>query len=179
MAADLTLLDPQFQALLQQMLSQCAAQGVTMVPNEGLRDPFKQGIYWRQSRSTQEINAKIQEFKNKGASFLAHCIESVGPQHGDHVTNTPPGISWHQWGLAADFFWLVNGKAEWSTKVKVNGVNGYHVMAAVARGLGLNPGLLWTSFRDPPHVQMPKQNNAASVHSLQEIDATMKARFGP
>ena len=103
----------------------------------------------------------------------------MGPQNGDPVTKTPPGISWHQWGEALDCFWLVDGAAEWSLRRMVNGQNGYHVYADEAEKLELTPGGHWPRFKDWPHVQLRDADNAASVMSLAQIDAAMKARFGP
>ncbi|GAK49224.1 hypothetical protein U14_00443 [Candidatus Moduliflexus flocculans] len=56
--------------------------------------------------------------------------QSVGPQYGDPVTNALPGCSWHQWNEAVDLFWVIDGKAEWSSKKKImlqdgSSVNGY------------------------------------------------------
>lgn len=177
MAANLSLLVPQLQALTPTLVQNCAALGATMRPNIGLRDPFEQGRLWRQSRSIEEITSKITQLRAAGAEFLAHCIEVAGPQHGDHVTDTPPGISWHQWGEAVDFFWLVNGAAEWSTTKVINGVNGYQLLANEAQKLGLTAGGHWKTFKDWPHVQHPKENNAGDVHSLKDIDAQMQQRF--
>ncbi len=150
-----------------------------MRPSAGLRDPFEQARLWRQSRSIEEIRAKIHEFEAAGANFLAHCIESVGPQHGDPVTNAPPGYSWHQWGEAVDCFWLLNGKAEWSTSKQVNGSNAYKVYAEEAVNVGLVAGGNWTSLKDWPHVQIRPDASPAKTLSVNQVDAAMKARFGP
>ncbi|UFH57480.1 M15 family metallopeptidase [Spirosoma sp. KNUC1025] len=149
-----------------------------MRPNEGLRSPFVQAKYWRQSRATEEIRKAIKELTNKGATFLAHCLDSVGPQHGDPVTNALPGLSWHQWGESLDCFWVVNGKAVWDLEKKVNGQNGFRVYAEEAKKLGLNAGLFWTSFQDAPHVQLRKANSPSKVHTIAEIDQAMRERFG-
>jgi hypothetical protein len=178
MAADLEKLAPDLKSKVHQLIEKCRVRGIEMRPNNGLRDPFEQARLWRQSRSIEDIEAKIRELETKGAPFLADCIRSVGPQHGKHVTDTPPGISWHQWGEALVCFWLVNGKAEWSTRKLVNGLNGYQVYADEAEAIRLTAGGHWKSFKDWPHVQLRKANNAASTMSLIEIDAAMKARFG-
>jgi peptidoglycan L-alanyl-D-glutamate endopeptidase CwlK len=178
MAADLDKLVPDLKSKVLQLVDRCEARGIEMRPNNGLRDPFEQARLWRQSRSSEEINAKIQELEANGAPFLAQCIKSVGPQHGAHVTNTPPGISWHQWGEALDCFWVVEGKAEWSTRKLIHGLNGYQVYADEAEAVGLTPGGHWRNFKDWPHVQLRRASNAASVMSLTEIDSAMKARFG-
>jgi hypothetical protein len=63
------------------------------------------------------------------ALFLAQCIERVGKQFGEHVTNAIPGLSWHQWGEAADSAWVVDNEVVWSIEETVNGLNGYMVYA--------------------------------------------------
>jgi len=179
MAVDLNILTPDFRTKVLQLLAQCKnKEGIEMHPNEGLRDPFKQARYWRQSRPTSEIKAKINELHAQGATFLAHCIESVGPQHGPHVTNAIPGLSWHQYGEALDCFWLVNGHAEWSTTKLIHGKNGFQVYANLASHFGLAAGGLWTSFKDWPHVQMSEASSPLDKFTILEIDAVMQERFG-
>ena len=179
MTVDLNMLTPDFKTKVLQLLAQCKnKEGIEMHPNEGVRDPFKQAIYWRQSRSGSEIQAKINELKAQGAPFLAHCIESVGPQNGPHVTNSIPGLSWHQFGEALDCFWVVNDKAEWSTTKLINGKNGFRVYAKLASITGLDAGGLWTSLKDWPHVQLSKAANPLKKFTLQQIDAKMRERFG-
>jgi peptidoglycan L-alanyl-D-glutamate endopeptidase CwlK len=177
MAADLGKVEPTLKQKVLDLLGRCNQMGIEMRPNSGLRDPFEQARLWRQSRSREEINAKISKFEAAGASFLAHCLESVGPQHGGHVTDTPPGFSWHQWGEAIDCFWLVDGKAEWSVRKTINGKNGYKVYAAQAEVVGLTAGGHWSSFKDWPHVQLRPASNAGKVFNVREIDARMRERF--
>ena len=179
MPVELNKLTPEFRIKVSQLLEQCKNnQGIEMYPNEGLRDPFKQAKFWRQSRPTNEIQAKITELKTQGALFLAHCIDSVGPQDGPHVTNAIPGLSWHQWGEALDCFWLVDGKAEWSETRLVNGKNGFHIYANLAPGAGLTAGGLWPHFKDWPHVQLSESSSPLDRFTLQQIDAEMRNRFG-
>src|SRR2546430_3224690 len=129
-------LQPQARVLI----ANCMAKGVEMRPYQTLRDPFEQARLWRQSRPREEIERKVGELTSGGALFLVHCLESVGPQSGDPVTNAVPGFSWHQWGEAMDCMWIVDGAAEWSTTRKVNGVNGYRVYADEVVSLGLTAG---------------------------------------
>jgi peptidoglycan LD-endopeptidase CwlK len=178
MPADLTLLVPAFKAQVEILLMNCKNKGIEMRPSDTVRSPFAQAKIWRQSRTTEEINKKISELKNNNAPFLAHCLESVGPQKGDPVTNAIPGLSWHQWGEAVDCFWVVNNKAVWDLETVVNGLNGFMVYANEAKKLGLDAGLFWSNFKDSPHVQLRKASNPTKVFSLQEIDQTMQQRFG-
>jgi len=178
MAADINLLIPDFNQKVKTLLQNCLNRGIEMRPNEGLRDPFVQAKYWRQSRTKEVIQAKLQELKNDGANFIAHCIESVGPQHGEPVTNAVPGLSWHQWGEALDCFWVVKGRAVWDLTTVVNGLNGFMVYADEAKKIGLDAGLFWSSLQDSPHVQLRKAASPLKVFTLQQIDAEMKKRFG-
>jgi hypothetical protein len=177
MSRNIKELTPEFRKVVKELLSKCNASGYPMQPFYTLRTPYEQGILWRQSRSRQEIEEKITELRDKGADFLAYCIESVGPQNGRHVTNAVPGLSWHQWGEAVDCFWLLEGKAEWSTRKKVNGINGYVNYGTIARSLGLTSGGFWSSFRDWPHVQLRRESHPGRIYSLLEIDREMANRF--
>lgn len=178
MTNDLNLLVPGFKEKATKLIQNCKALGYEMRPSETLRDPFVQAKYWRQSRAKEEVLAKIQELKSNGAPFLAHCIESIGPQNGPDVTNAIPGYSWHQFGEAMDCFWVVNGKAVWDLKTLVNGKNGYAVYADEATKLGLDAGFLWKRLKDSPHVQLRATSNPGKVYSLVQIDQIMKERFG-
>jgi len=178
MAIDETLLVPGFRDKLHDLLSACRDKGVEMRPYFGIRSPFEQARLWRQSRTREQINKKIAELSVAGAPFLASCIDSVGPQNGPPVTNALPGLSWHQWGEAADCVWVVAGKTEWSTQKKVNGINGYGLFAQEARAAGLDPGGLWKSLKDWPHVQLQTISSPARLFSLAEIDRVMKEKFG-
>ena len=179
MAISLDGLDSAFRAKVEAVLASLAAIGVDMRPYDGIRTPEKQAILWRQSRSKEEIAAAIQKLSNADATYLAGVLDDVGPQHGPHVTNALPGLSWHQWGEALDCFWSVNGSAEWSTSEIVDGVNGYKVYAAKAKEIGLDAGGLWPSFKDWPHLQLDAARSpAAAGKTLAEIDAVMRERFG-
>lgn len=177
MSRDLNDLIPDFKTQVEQLLSTCDYSGYSMEQFFTLRTPFEQGKLWRQSRSRQQVDQRINELRKNGAHFLAHCIESVGPQNGWHVTDAIPGFSWHQWGEAVDCFWLVNGDAEWSIRRKINGVNGYVNYATIAKSMGLTAGGFWSSLKDWPHVQLRKESNAGKVFSIREINQEMADRF--
>lgn len=179
MSAKLDDLVPEFRTQVDKLLANGRARGVEMRPVFTLRTPREQAVLWRQSRTGEEVRAKAAELRAKGAPFLAFCLEDVGPRTGPKVTNALPGLSWHQWGEALDCVWVVNGKAEWSTQKKVNGVNGFRVYAEEAKKLGLDAGLFWKSLVDAPHVQLHAESSPAKRYTLKEIDATMRTRFAP
>jgi peptidoglycan L-alanyl-D-glutamate endopeptidase CwlK len=170
---------PEFAPQAKELLEACDDLHIVMRVTETLRTPFTQAKLWRQSRTSAVVKARIQKLRNDGAPFLAHCLESVGPQSGDPVTNALPGLSWHQWGEAMDCVWIANGKETFSLKLKVGGLNGFHVYAEQAEKMKLTAGGFFKSIKDFPHVQLRPEAGPQSKHSLPEIDAEMKRRFGP
>jgi len=175
MAANLNLLIPEFREKVEHLLENCRHQGVIMEPYCTLRDPYTQARLWRQSRSTAVIQKKIYELKENGAPFLAHCIESVGPQSGPHATNAIPGLSWHQWGEAIDCYWSVKGSPVWDNLSCINSINGYQVYAKDATKLGLTAGHFWSRFKDSPHIQYRNHSNPLQIYSFDQIDITISS----
>lgn len=168
MATNLSLLVPEFKALVEKGLELCSDSGLEMRPICAIRTPQEQAKLWRQSRSLEEIRIKLSVLRMGEADFLADCIERVGPQNGPQVTKALPGFSWHQWGEAVDCMWIINGKAEW------NDLTGYKKYAEIMRSVGIKPG---ADFNDFPHIQFRKQE-ISSLFTLKQIDAAMKEKFG-
>jgi peptidoglycan LD-endopeptidase CwlK len=178
MSNSLSDLVPDFAVKAKQLLEQCDKQHILMRPTETVRSPFTQARLWRQSRPASVVKAKIQRLRAEDANFLADCLESAGPQNGEHVTNALPGLSWHQWGEAMDCVWVAHGKETFSLKLTVGGVNGFHLYAEQAQKLGLTAGAFFQSIKDFPHVQLRADASPLTNHSLQQIDAIMRERFG-
>lgn len=155
----------------------CNNAGVTMELTEGVRNPFIQGIYWKQSRSEREIRDKITDLRSCKAYFLALCIEASPLRKGPFLTNAIPGISWHQWGEAADFVWIVDGKRCWDINIRVNGQNGYEIYANIAKELGLDSGFFWEGFKDACHIQLRSVASPLKIYDLSTIDYEMQIRF--
>lgn len=177
MAITLEGLDARLRNRIETLLARCLEEGIEMRPYTAVRTPLEQAMLWRQSRAREEIQLKIADLRQKGARYLVRCLEEAGSQHGPHVTDALPGFSWHQWGEAVDCFWLVDQKAEWSTRRLVDSRNGYQHYASAAAGLQLTAGGLWARFKDWPHVQLRPDNSPLGVMSLADIDAQMAERF--
>lgn len=178
MDANLDDLVSEFHTKVLGLLEAMKTLGYEMSPYFTLRTPFEQAKLWKQSRTADEIAAKIAELKAAGAPFLAYCLESVETLPGEHVTNAVPGLSWHQWGEAVDCRWMVDGNPELSTEKLVDGKNGYHVYADVAETIGLTAGGHWPNFKDWDHVQLRSADSPMDSMQLTEIDSVMKQRFG-
>jgi hypothetical protein len=173
-------LDPAFNAKLQALLARLEADNIHMRISTAIRTPEEQARLWRQSRARDEVASAVAHLKSGGAHWLAEVLEGVGPQYGPPVTRALPGLSWHQWGEAADLFWVVNGAAEWSVTRVIDGDNGYHALARAATEAGLTAGGNWPTLKDWPHVQLrPHSSPLEAGMTLQAIDAEMERRFAP
>ncbi|WP_426327276.1 M15 family metallopeptidase [Pedobacter sp. R-06] len=167
----------ELQSKLKMTIDNCEKRNVKMQIIEGLRNPFLQAIYWRQSRKIKEIKAKIDELNEAQAFFLSFCIKAVGSQYGTFATNAIPGFSWHQWGEAADCVWVIQGKKCWDLNLLVDNINGYRVYAEEARKVGLDCGFFWPHFQDACHVQLKEIAGPDKLISIKDIDLQMQIRF--
>lgn len=163
-----TNLNLEFKERLDHLLYACEDRGVIMKPYSLYRDPVEQGKLWRQSRPSWKIREKIKFLEDRGAYFLADCLDRAGPQHGPHVTNAYGGLSWHNWGEAADCYWEVDGRAVWDTNL-YGDMNGYKIYAELAGRSGLTSmgqeyGWDWV------HVQLRPESSPAKIYSLLEVN---------
>ncbi len=166
-------LEPDFRETCSQVIKACTEKGVDMRPFFTARHPVEQGALWRQSRSSSEVKSVIHHLQENGAKYLAQCIVDAGPQSGRWATNAIPGMSWHQWGLAIDCYWLVDGRAEWGAQAVHDGINGYKVYEQTAESFGLRS---LASMGDAVHIQKPQESSPKSL-SLVEIDQAMRERW--
>lgn len=84
---------------------------------------------------------------------------------GRTVTNARGGYSWHNFGLAADYVLLANGKANWEGP--------WDVFGETARSCGLEWGGDCSGLADRPHVQWTK---GRSLWQLRALDALHDVR---
>jgi peptidoglycan L-alanyl-D-glutamate endopeptidase CwlK len=66
---------------------------------------------------------------------------------GPIVTNARGGQSWHNFGMAVDFAFIVGGQISWEDKL-------YSRIGQWADIAGLDWGGNWHKFKDLPHVQL-------------------------
>lgn len=74
---------------------------------------------------------------------------------GKKVTNACGGYSWHNFGLAADYAFVVKGKVTWDGP--------WDVFGKIARECGLEWGGDFKTILDRPHVQWPKGRTLAQM----------------
>lgn len=173
-------LERPFKKKVRSLIGACSLRGYTMVAYCTVRTPQEQGALWRRGRSTSVIDRKVKDLRDAGCHYLANCIAEAGPQVGSKVTQALPGESWHQYGLAVDFYYNLNGKAVWGDDPSTPGneMVAYQVMADEAVKLGLDPGGLWSRFTDWPHVQATSGSVQALLGGLVAIDRAMEDKFG-
>jgi peptidoglycan LD-endopeptidase CwlK len=172
MAADLNLLVPDFRSKVDLVLAECLKRGHELRPFFTLRSLASQAQLWRQSRSSEEIAAKVAVMK-AASPWLANILASQPPTHGKWATNALPGQSWHQFGEAVDCFVFKNGSAIWDASHP-----GYVNYALIAQDHGLTAGRFWKgNDSDPPHVQLRKDSSPLHIMSWTQIEAEMRKRF--
>lgn len=76
---------------------------------------------------------------------------------GKIVTNARGGYSWHNFGLAGDYAFVINGKVTW------NGP--WDVFGRIARACGLEWGGDFKSIVDRPHVQWTRGKTLAQMRA--------------
>ncbi len=177
--AILNNLEPRFAESITKLLNNCKHAGVTLELREGLRNTFTQAVYWRRSRSKEEIAQQIKKLQNSNADFLAYSLFIVGEQQGPPTTNALPGLSWHQYGLAVDCAWVLDGKVCWDNENLYDGINGYEVLAAEAKKLNICSGHDWANLKDSGHLQAHFHDSPLTIYTLKTIDQLMEARYLP
>jgi len=122
-------LDPEFRAKLAVFEKKLALSGIRAKMVFGYRSKEEQNRLYAQGRTTP----------------------------GKIVTNARGGYSWHNYGLAADYAFIVNGQLTWDGPWKVFG--------RIARESGLEWGGDWKTFPDRPHVQWCKGRTLKEMRS--------------
>ena len=110
-------LDPQFRQRLAAFEARLARAGIRVKLTCGYRSIEEQNRLYAQGRT----------------------------KPGKVVTNARGGYSWHNFGLAADYAFIIGGQLTWNGPWKVLG--------RIARESGLEWGGDWKKFPDRPHVQ--------------------------
>lgn len=117
MSASRAGLDPKFAQKLSLFEKTLAAHGIKVILTWGYRSIESQNALYAKGRTTP----------------------------GNIVTNARGGYSWHNFGLAADYAFVINGKVTW------NGP--WDTFGKIAKECGLEWGGSWKTFKDRPHVQ--------------------------
>jgi len=159
---------PEVQAMAKEHILRCADAGFELLIYCTLLDAHEQARLYRQSRTKEQVQKKMDQLTARGFPALAKILKDVGPQKtGPKVTNAGPGESFHQYNRAYDCVPVLQGKPIWGT-----GGEGAAIWEKVGK-LGKKGGLEWagdwTSFREFPHFQFTDGK---------DIETLMKERHG-
>ncbi|HET9228104.1 MAG TPA: M15 family metallopeptidase [Thermoanaerobaculia bacterium] len=169
-------LTPETQAMAREHVLRCAEAGIELLIYCTLRDTHEQARLYRQSRTKEQVQVKIDQLKARGFPALAQVLKDVGPQKsGPKVTGAGPGESFHQYSRAYDCVPIVNGKPVWSSA----GENGklWAKVGQLGKKAGLEWAGDWTSFREFPHFQLTAGDTILDL--MQEKFGGVPAVGGP
>lgn len=129
-----------------------------------LRTLQEQATFYRQSRTSIEIKAKISLFRKQGFDFLADVLEKTPPCSGKFVTNAACGESWHNYKMAIDVVPVVGGIAQW------NDAKLWDIWTSACKESGL-----YTLSFEKPHAQLYSTGNPLTGKTPAEIKALLTA----
>lgn len=126
---------PQLKRKVTAMVELAAKEGFTLRVVQGMRTFAEQDALFRQWRDGKD---------NDGDGRVDESDE--------RVTRAAGGQSNHNYGVAADLAFVVNGKVSWDDKL-------YSNIGRWAKAVGLDWGGNWKKFKDLPHVELPNTPN--------------------
>ena len=127
MSASREGLNPEFAGKLTLFEKKLAANGIKVILTAGCRSIAEQNDLYAKGRT----------------------------KPGKKVTNARGGDSWHNYGLAADYAFVANGKVNWSGP--------WDVFGRIARSCGLEWGGDFKTIVDRPHVQWTQGKTLAQM----------------
>jgi len=144
-------------------------------------DPFRRinphGLY---PPFLRKLHTLLKNCEARGAHYVAQqglrtyeeqnaLYEKGRSAPGKIVTNARGGQSYHNFGMACDF--VRDMKAAKGVQPSWDPED-YRILAEEAEKLGLEAGLDWHTFKDPPHVQLHTTRAGIGLHQLRELYAS-------
>ena len=162
-------LDKELQEKVVKLIEACKEEKISIRLTSGLRTLDEQNKLWRQAFATKYIMNVAKNLRKDHCDYLADAIERIGIQpSGRLVTKLHGGLSWHNWGKAADF--AVQDKDGHVIKIASHPL--LQDFGKIVKSIGLRWGGDF-SFSDPLHVQLnPKE--VTHVYSMHQINEHFK-----
>ncbi|WP_375090044.1 peptidoglycan-binding protein [Peribacillus sp. RS7] len=147
-----TRMNPVVKASALEMIERAYNEGIYVQISAGHRSLEEQAALYGQGR--------VYSYNGKNYSNLAK----------PNVTNAKPGQSYHNFGLAIDFFTVSDDgkKANWTVNSK------WQRVAAIGKDLGFKWGGDWSSFKDYPHLEMTGGLSYSQLQAGKEPHLTFK-----
>lgn len=163
---NLSVLTPDVQEKAHQVIDICAEQNIEVIIFSSLRTIKEQAIFYRQSRTIEEILKKVKDLYNRDYAFLSYILEEVGPQKGPLVTNAAPGETWHNFGEAWDAHLKIDDKAilDYKKDKKI-----WNIYGNAIREVGMQWGGDQAEIKDYSHAHLRKEANPLKVWTLKEL----------
>lgn len=139
--------------------------GIQVIVTEGNRPYERQQELYRMGRSTVSTAGCACPDPSNGKPYRI----TLCPRHplGLTVTNAPPGLSWHQFGLAIDAvpddLTQAGIQPDWNVQHPA-----WKTLLTVAKAFDLAEGAEWRSYPDNPHFY-PKELAATPPAIVREI----------
>ncbi|CAK6472693.1 hypothetical protein BFRIG_01889 [Peribacillus frigoritolerans] len=138
-----TLLDKSVKKMglgINPVVKDSALEMIRRAYNEGIYVQINAGYRSMEEQATLYGQSRLYSYNGKDYSNLAK----------PKVTNAKPGQSFHNFGLAVDYFLVTeDGKtALWTVNTK------WKRVAAIGKELGFKWGGDWSGFKDYPHLEM-------------------------
>lgn len=160
-------LTPEVHEAAQAHRARCADAGIDLLIYCTFRDVDEQARLFRQGRSPEQIQRRVDRLRTRGFPGLAQVLAQVATPNGSRVTFAGPGESFHQYRLAYDCVPLVDGKPVWSTSGEAADL--WQRVGELGQESGLEWAGTWSRFREFPHFQITGGRNVRDL---------MEERFG-
>lgn len=158
---------PEVQEKAREHVLRCADAKIELLIYCTLRDVPEQARLFRQGRTSDQVQVKIDQLRSQGFPQLAQALKDAKGESGAKVTFAGPGESFHQYAMAYDCVPMVKGKAVWGTTGESGEI--WKKVGELGKKSGLEWAGEWTKFREFPHFQW---TGGRSVRDL------MQERFG-
>ncbi|WP_286185118.1 M15 family metallopeptidase [Bacillus sp. SD075] len=145
-------MNPVVKASALEMVERAYTEGITVQISAGHRSLEEQAVLYGQGR--------VYSYNGKNYSNLAKPI----------VTKAKPGQSYHNFGLATDFFIVSDDgkRAIWTVNSK------WKRVASIGKDLGFKWGGDWSPFKDYPHLEMTGGLSYTQLQAGKEPHLTFK-----
>jgi len=149
----LSNLNYQFRRYVEKFVMECSKEGISVWIYSTYRSRAVQKALYAQGREPLEVvNLLRQEAK----------LEPIDERKNRYVV-TKLIVSAHNYGFAADFVPVVDGKPQWYNDEL------WLRCGCIALNLGMEWGGLWKGFVDKPHIQMKNWRKVATFNHLERL----------
>lgn len=149
----LSSLNYQFRKYVEDFVRECSKEGISVWIYETWRSKKRQQALYAQGRQPLEIvNEKRKEV---GLPLLR--------EKENRYIVTKLRVSAHNYGLAADFVPVVNGRPQWNNNEL------WQRCGEVALRLGMEWGGTWKGLSDKVHIQMKDWRKVATFNHLDRL----------